>query len=417
MLYISIIILILSTFISLAFYKKILSPAVLQPIPWIISLSILPFTKFYFSPNHWLYLYLALGTIIFQVGYFISSNKRIIKSDFNSFKQIYHPKFKIIKIIIYLEIIFITFLYLKISQYVIGNYTTSIFITLKTGYATNSFNLPAIFSYIKSFISIFTIFMVIISFYINPYFKNKYKTLLVIQLFILFASLLSNLTRNDVLSVFLPILVSIIVIKNFNNKTVFKYLFRFVIMFMIFFIVFASFKYYNSFESSTLFSFTAKQISGYLSGSISALESFVSSRIVMIHGQNTFRFFIAIYDSIFNDNLAVPLVQNYTFIGDDIVTNVYTFYHYYIYDFGLIYALFIQFLIGVFYGYIYKKSSSKKPYYVFIFSVFMYPLLMQFFQDQYFSLFSGWVQFIVIGYILFKTDFILTKTVIINSKI
>ena len=51
--------------------------------------------------------------------------------------------------------------------------------------------------------------------------------------------------------------------------------------------------------------------------------------------------YIAIYDKIFCSNYAKPLVQDFISIGNGVTTNVYTFYQYYINDFGYIYAILI----------------------------------------------------------------------------
>ncbi|NTQ55438.1 oligosaccharide repeat unit polymerase, partial [Enterococcus faecium] len=76
----------------------------------------------------------------------------------------------------------------------------------------------------------------------------------------------------------------------------------------------------------------------------------------------------------------------------------------YLYDFGPIYALIVQFIIGTLHGVSFKNMSMKKPFWIFLYSILIYPLLMQFFQDQYFSIFSTWMQLIIVGFLTLKTD-------------
>lgn len=80
------------------------------------------------------------------------------------------------------------------------------------------------------------------------------------------------------------------------------------------------------------------------------------------------------------------------------VGNVYTFYHGFAQDFGIWYAMFIQFLVGILYGFLYKSAHKKKTsFYIMLLMVFYYPLIMQFFTEQYASHVSYWVQ--VVGWL------------------
>ena len=141
---------------------------------------------------------------------------------------------------------------------------------------------------------------------------------------------------------------------------------------------------------------------------------FDTGNIVQYNGLNTFRFFIAIYDKIFCSNYAKPLVQDFISIGNGVTTNVYTFY---INDFGYIYAILMQFLTGIFHGISYKKMSQMKNYWIYIFSFSIYPLVMQFFQDQYISLISTWIQILILGFIFLKTNLIFCSYAIQERQI
>ncbi|MDO2410755.1 O-antigen polymerase [Enterococcus faecium] len=142
----------------------------------------------------------------------------------------------------------------------------------------------------------------------------------------------------------------------------------------------------------------------YPSGSLATFQKIFDTKIyTLLYGENTFRFFIAIFDVIFGVNKSSSLVQDFINIGNTSI-NVYTFYQYYLYDFGPIYALIVQFIIGILHGVSFKNMSMKKPFWIFLYSILIYPLLMQFFQDQYFSIFSTWMQLIIVGFLTLKTD-------------
>ena len=134
----------------------------------------------------------------------------------------------------------------------------------------------------------------------------------------------------------------------------------------------------------------------YFSSSTVAFVEYMKSPKDYLYGANTFRFFIAILKSIgFNVNVPELIQEEIQFYGDK--TNVYTVLHYYVRDFGIIYAFFIQFVLGIFYGVLYKKAILKgtfSPFYIAVLSIFFFPLINQFFDDKYFSILSSWLQMI-----------------------
>ena len=123
------------------------------------------------------------------------------------------------------------------------------------------------------------------------------------------------------------------------------------------------------------------------------------------------------YNFKLSSSYETPLVQNFISIGNGVTTNVYTFYQYYISDFGCIYALLIQFLVGIFHGVSYKNMSQMKNYWIYIFCFSIYPLIMQFFQDQYISLMSTWIQILIFGFVFLRTNLIFSSYQIQDGSI
>lgn len=107
-------------------------------------------------------------------------------------------------------------------------------------------------------------------------------------------------------------------------------------------------------------------------------------------GLNTFRTFFAIAYALELSNTApVVLIRDYVFVPDPM--NVYTVYDAYFRDFST-FGICIPpiFLVG--HWLLYRKSERTGGVWLFYYSASTYPLIMQFFQDQYFSLLSTWIQ-------------------------
>lgn len=107
-------------------------------------------------------------------------------------------------------------------------------------------------------------------------------------------------------------------------------------------------------------------------------------------GVNTFRMGMAVLYSLgLSDEPPVSLIRQYISVPD--LTNVYTVYEVYFRDFGVI-GFFIPPFFLCLHWYLYTKAHSVGGVWIFICAASIYPLVMQFFQDQYFSLMSTWVQ-------------------------
>lgn len=130
---------------------------------------------------------------------------------------------------------------------------------------------------------------------------------------------------------------------------------------------------------------------GYTIAPWLALSQFIKSWSGMDFGLNTFRFFVSVLHASGLTNIApIALIRDYEYIPDP--TNVYTVYEAYFRDFWY-FGIFIPpiFLIG--HWWLYRKANRTGGVWVFYYSASIYPLVMQFFQDQYFSLLSMWIQF------------------------
>ncbi|WP_432743373.1 O-antigen polymerase [Methylobacter sp. G7] len=132
----------------------------------------------------------------------------------------------------------------------------------------------------------------------------------------------------------------------------------------------------------------------YLLGGITAFQEIFSTSKHLDYGDNTFRTMYAILAALGFDVEVKGMLQDYVYIPSP--TNVYTVFQPYFKDFGIYFALFMQFLFGLMHAVLYGFSKQKNPVAILLYSLSMYPLFMQWFQDQYFSLMSFWLFFAIL---------------------
>lgn len=153
-----------------------------------------------------------------------------------------------------------------------------------------------------------------------------------------------------------------------------------------------------------------QQIRVYFSTSTIAFVEWIKTFNNYFYGINTFRFFVAVLSSIGYDIEVPSVVQEFIWVYGDI-TNVYTVLHYYAKDFGLVYALIIQLILGMIHGFFYEKSILYRginPFFIAVQSLLYFPLINQFFDDKYFSILSTWIQLLFWIWLFTRRGFIIT---------
>jgi oligosaccharide repeat unit polymerase len=132
----------------------------------------------------------------------------------------------------------------------------------------------------------------------------------------------------------------------------------------------------------------------YLLGGTSAFQEILSEPQHLEYGANSFRTIHAILASMGFNVDVTNLVQSFVNIPQR--TNVYTVFQPYFLDFGIPYVLVAQFIFGLMHSCLYSVAVRKHTIGVLLYSLSMYPLFMQWFQDQYLSLLSLWVQYLIL---------------------
>jgi oligosaccharide repeat unit polymerase len=391
--------------------KDILSPVVLVGIPWLLAMTFLFFTDFNYDLNNLSYLYIAIGVSVFQVGYYVFIlNNRMVNRYKYKLEQI-NIKWKLVKYVQILESLILIKYIIQLIQVFRNEYLYNVLFTLKRAMSIGLIERTLLLIYTRTFINAFTFFLIIVYYSSSIKNKKKYKKIVLNQILICSISVISRLDRNSILLMSLTIFVIVMIVKEIKNKELLSYGVKFSLISLLSFLVFSFNKYANLLNQNTVYDLTIGKLGGYISGSLVAFQQWNKfNDLDFSLGTNTFRFFYAILNRLGYDIEVPKLVNDFITIGLNSNTNVYTIYYFYAQDFGLFYAMIIMLFLGIFHGFLYKKMCSKNPYWVYWYALSCYPLFMQFFQDQYFSLLSTWLQYLVFGFILFRSNlFIVNK--------
>lgn len=377
--------------------KDVMSPPFILSGIWLfmyILLLVLRGGSIDFSSIYYLSFLGALCFFVF--GFFLAVvNKNKVNCNI-LFERKTNLHFKLLYIQIFLLIVFILFFiyFIKVIRFVSQENTFNFWYTLSTGEKTGAFKIPIVIEYSRSAVIALNIVCGIV-FFSNPSKRSKHYFFFsgIIALFYVITA--GN--RGAIFMWILSITFSYLIIKNYENRKLSSHLLKLALGLLLVFIItnFAKYVYY---DKSNTFEFSQYMLKHYFASSPIAFVEWMKSAKEHIHGANTFRFFLAIYNSMGGGIDVVPTVQNpitITKLGEE--TNVYTVLQYYASDFGLIYAFFIQLFLGITHGLLYKRallSDRISPFYIALQSIFYYPLLYQFFSDQYFTLLSSWLQYI-----------------------
>lgn len=394
---------------SAIIFKDYLHPAVIFCIPWCVFLLFLLESNFSYDANSSAYLYFAIGGLFFISGTAFGNRTIAKEKRLNSLVDVYYPNYFFLKALLVIEFLFTIYTFVSLYSFIRANFTINVFLSYYIN--KSEFGADGIINYGRNIILAAVLSMIIGYSHVSQNERRKYRNYLIIVVIVYLLLSVTKMTRNGILNSALPIVVAIIIVSKAKNTTVLRWgtfgTFGMLALFSIVSVLKAPYL----FEGNNFFDVLAKQISLYGSGGFVAFQKvFDSNSFMHLSGANTFRTFIALFDSVAGTRFAPPLIQKSIFIGNNILTNVYTFYYWYASDFGIVYALFIQLIIGVFHGRIYKQMTEYNLFGIYKYCIFLYPLIMQIFQDQYFSLLSNWIQQLVFGVILLQSNILFSRT-------
>ncbi|KLU62675.1 hypothetical protein CEB3_c09870 [Peptococcaceae bacterium CEB3] len=385
--------------------KDVISPSVIMCIPWAASMLPLLNSNYFLDMNSWVYLYFVLGIIIFQIGFRFGGGKVSPKRCEFSHRRLPKINKGRIKAVIVFEALALSLDIKQVLAYIKGNFFKNYFLTLKIGQVNGVLHTGLFYVYLTPFVISFTL-LIMLTYLESSKEKPMPKGLLIIQIVLGYASAVLTLGRTAVLLLTVALVTEYIIYRNVRNRKIMLYGLFFAILGVIIFSAYSVEKYAYVEQNASLYQISTSTLRVYLSGGLVAFQSWITDNggRQLLYGQNTFRFIFAVLSKALGyDVVARPLVNPFTQISGERTSNVYTIYYYYVRDFGLVYGIIVQYFIGILHGYLYKKAATKSPLAVYFFSLSMFPLLMQFFQDQYFSLTSTWLQYALWGIIFYKS--------------
>jgi oligosaccharide repeat unit polymerase len=209
------------------------------------------------------------------------------------------------------------------------------------------------------------------------------------------------MSRSGMIMIIMTMMFLFLIINNYNNKKIAKWG---IVLFFLIIVIFSITSIWKFFNISALENNPIKILQfsfmNYFAPPMVVFVKFLKESNSLLFGKNTFRFIYAILDFLGSDVEVVSNIQEFTKMeinNLNIVSNVYTVLHYYTRDFGLLFAFVIQFILGMIHGFLFHKvriSKKNNIFLIILFSIMMFPLFMQFFDDKYFSILSTWVQYI-----------------------
>lgn len=138
----------------------------------------------------------------------------------------------------------------------------------------------------------------------------------------------------------------------------------------------------------------------YSIAAVSNFDYLVNSNLPQTWGSMTFRTPFAVLNALGVPVEVPDLVQDYP--PTRIHSNVYTVLSPYYRDFGVVGVGLFMLLLGTLHGWVFRQLCTGKPIFIVANAILFYALIMQFFQDQYFSLMSQWIQILGWTYLFNK---------------
>ena len=132
-------------------------------------------------------------------------------------------------------------------------------------------------------------------------------------------------------------------------------------------------------QSSATSSFVGQLFLEYLVGSVPALDTLVTNP-VHVASTLTFQPLALVSNKLFGTHNE-QLVNWFVYIPFPM--NTYTAYRPYLIDFGLAGPIVFSGIIGMFHGLLYKIARRGSDVFLFLFAIYLYPLVMTIFDDQY----------------------------------
>lgn len=222
--------------------------------------------------------------------------------------------------------------------------------------------------------------------------SSKYKLLFI--LFFSYTYLLGS--RGQFIVFLIPVFYLLLWQRRLNFTRLFtSIIFVLLVMFIV------TFSRNNNIDSSSL----SETFVIYTTSSLPALV-IESPSVFEYSGSYTFRVVYLWLNKVGFEFPIDPIISKWTYTP--FPTNVYSYLKPYYYDFGIIGVIILPFILGFLYNFLFQNAKKGSQVSLLILSMFIYPMLMQTLEEQYFRWASNWIYI----YILIK---IITKVKLYGS--
>lgn len=374
-------------------FKDFLNPPVfltviwMLPFMWLSAGNVIGSIDYIISSTGLIYV---LGILIFLTGFCVSCRKfRINDYSISVAEESCMTGF--MKAIIVIEGMILIYFLADVLVFIFGNLRGSLWFTYKWGINSNLYEEKWFVSYGRNASRAITIVMYAFANAKGRNTNKKENKWVWAQVIIAAIFHIIGPGRNDIFALLIPIGVIYVCTHRKSGFDSFSKILKLGLILVAVFFIYYIFKNPNRDSNLGVISSIENYLCG---GTVSFVEWIDQGQHQYSHGTYTFRFFLAIARDLFGlDVDVVSPVEKHVLNFNNHYGNVFTVYKWYANDFGLWYALIWQFIFGCIHGSITRKYQEKYDIVSLIIYAFsFFPLFMQFFQDEYISIISTWIQ-------------------------
>ena len=388
--FISLMIIFINFLINKSICKKMFYPPTLYSLIWFVMIFLhFIVASFDYLGVKYISVYsliiFTIGPCIFTLGgIFIKLPQK--KDDHNP--EFFYINKKFLNVLMMLSTILLP-LYAYESYLIVmnnsitGNYMQDLRLNLNSGEFSRKYVYGIIFAFFYFFICLYGVLI-----------KHESigKKRLIYSTVILVLYIVLSTGRTAFLQFFILILGLISSVKYLKIKYIIGSTVAFVLLFFIYGFIMEKGTDKNASFSDNLVTMN-ENMTTYLIGGISAFDHKMNNGFKNFNGERTFRLPIAILNKLgVIDSKPQELVEDFVFVP--FPTNVYTSYQVYIEDFGVFYILIVLLSQSILHTFFFKNSLANNKYRfqnLYLYSLFLFPLIMSFFQDQFISLLPTWL--------------------------
>lgn len=379
--------------LEMALFKDAISPPVFLTFVWILPFlwlsigNIAGTVDYVMDSTGFIYM---IGIVIFLMGFILTCRKYRVTKYSIAIDECHHMTVAL-KVIIVIEAAILAYFLVDVLAFAIKNMRGSLWYTYKWGMNNSLYKEKWFISYGRNASRAITIVMYAFVNTSEGNAEKKERRWMWIQVIIAAIFHIIGPGRNDIFALLIPIGIIYVITHRKSGFDSFSKIVKLGLVLVAIFYIYYVFKNPNRDSNLGVIS----SIENYLCGGTVSFVDWVNQGNHQYgHGLYTFRFFCAIARDLFGSSVeVVSPVEKHVLNFNNHYGNVYTMYKWYANDFGLWYAFLWQFIFGCIHGKITRRFQDRRDtvsLIVFAFSFF--PLFMQFFQDEYISIVSTWIQ-------------------------